>query len=270
MKRKEFYVGYFNQPPKGIRRFITSVVAFLVLITITLAWIIAYHQRGFIPSIYEYDQKVTLSGLLISKPVPAIQLNLGKSAKNAPLIQTIPIVAFGKKGGDQLVKALSGSLVIVEGHLIYHDGKTLIEIPNPDNIKSIGPRPLNFPQKKVINNGLEENFTGEIVDAKCFFGVMKPGHGKPHRSCAIRCISGGIPAVFRSIDSSGNPLYRLILLESNSPKILADFIGEIVEITGVEGEFYDWKTINIKTPSSIRPLSYTGTSNLSELISMCR
>ena len=270
MKRKDFYVGYFDYPPKGITRFIRSVVAFLVLITIGLAWFIADHQRGFIPSTYEYDQEVELSGLLISKPVPAIQLNLGKSAEQTPLIHTIPIVAFGKKGGDQLVRALSGSLVKVAGHLIYHDGKTLIEIPNPDNIKTVGPRPSSFPLQQAIDNGIEENFIGEIVDAKCFFGVMKPGHGKPHRSCAIRCISGGVPAVFRSIDSFGNPLYRFILLGSNSPKILTDFIGEVVEVTGIEGEFYDWKTLKINTPSSIRPLTDARTANLLGVISMCR
>ena len=27
----------------------------------------------------------------------------------------------------------------------------------------------------------------------CFLGVMKPGRSKPHRACAVRCISGGIP-----------------------------------------------------------------------------
>ena len=34
--------------------------------------------------------------------------------------------------------------------------------------------------------------TGEIVDSKCFLGVMNPGNLKPHKACAIRCISGGI------------------------------------------------------------------------------
>ncbi len=78
------------------------------------------------------------------------------------------------------------------------------------------------------------------------------------------------PAVFRSTDSFGDPMYQLIILESTSPKILADFIGEVVEITGIEGEFYDWKTLKINTPSSIRPLTDTGNTNLSGALSMCR
>jgi hypothetical protein len=270
MKRNDFYVGYFDLPPKGITQFIKIVVAFLALTMLSLAWFVADNQRGFISSTYEYDQEITLSGLLISNPVPAIQLNLGESTEFTPLIHTIPIVAFGKKGGDKLVRELSGTLVNVKGHLIYHDGKTLIEISNPDNIESVGPRPSNFPLHKAVDDEAEKKFTGEIVDAKCFFGVMKPGHGKPHRSCAIRCISGGVPAVFRSTDSFGDPMYQLIILESTSPKILADFIGEVVEITGIEGEFYDWKTLKINTPSSIRPLTDTGNTNLSGALSMCR
>ena len=43
---------------------------------------------------------------------------------------------------------------------------------------------------------------GEIVDPKCFFGVMKPGEGKPHKDCAIRCILGGIPPVLKVTDES--------------------------------------------------------------------
>ena len=46
-------------------------------------------------------------------------------------------------------------------------------------------------------------FTGEIVDSKCYFGVMNPGNGKVHRDCAARCISGGIPPAFLVRDAAG-------------------------------------------------------------------
>jgi hypothetical protein len=38
--------------------------------------------------------------------------------------------------------------------------------------------------------------TGEIVDSKCYYGVMNPGEGKVHRDCATRCLSGGVPPSF--------------------------------------------------------------------------
>jgi hypothetical protein len=40
-----------------------------------------------------------------------------------------------------------------------------------------------------------QTLIGEIVDSKCYLGVMNPGALIPHRACAIRCISGGIPPV---------------------------------------------------------------------------
>ena len=35
--------------------------------------------------------------------------------------------------------------------------------------------------------------SGEIVDSKCFLGVMVPGAGKTHKECASLCLRGGIP-----------------------------------------------------------------------------
>jgi hypothetical protein len=39
----------------------------------------------------------------------------------------------------------------------------------------------------------ERILIGEIVDTKCFLGVMNPGEGKVPRECAALCLSGGIP-----------------------------------------------------------------------------
>ena len=75
---------------------------------------------------------------------------------------------------------------------------------------------------------------GEIVDSKCFLGVMKPGNSKPHRACAARCISGGIPPVLLVRDKQGNPTYFLLVSsagESVNDAVL-DLVAEPVEITG--------------------------------------
>lgn len=251
----EFYVGYFDKAPKGIARFIKVVIVLLVLAVLGIAWLLAFHQRGFISSSYEYYRETELSGLLIAKPVPAIQVYLKSANLQAPTVQTIPLVQFGKKGAKDMVQALNGSWVTVRGHLIYYDGKSLLEITDPENIVTSGPIPADFPaqdQAKFSNKG---SFRGEIVDAKCFFGVMKPGHGKPHRSCAIRCILGGIPAVLRSWDTYDNPKYHLIIMESGSPQELTDYVGELVQIEGIEGEFYDWKLLKVNDLSQINPVT---------------
>ena len=44
---------------------------------------------------------------------------------------------------------------------------------------------------------------GEIVDSKCYLGVMNPGNLKAHRACAINCIQGGVPPVLLVRDGGG-------------------------------------------------------------------
>ncbi len=251
----EFYVGYFDKAPKEITKFIRLVIVTLALTVLGIAWLLSSQQRGFIPSSYEYYQETELSGLLIADPVPAIQVYSERAGDQTLQVQTIPVVQFGKKGARDLVQELNGSWVTVIGHLIYYDGKTLIEITDATNLVASGPVPADFPSQGPITFGDKRRFKGEIVDAKCFFGVMKPGHGKPHRSCAIRCISGGIPAVLRTWNSFDNPTYHLIIMESNSLEKLSDYIGESVEIEGIEGDFYDWKVLKVNDLSLIKPVT---------------
>ena len=75
---------------------------------------------------------------------------------------------------------------------------------------------------------------GEIIDAKCYYGVMKPGHLKPHRSCAVRCISGGLPPMLMVQDGSGRRVYFLLVSADGravNDEVL-DLVAEPVEITG--------------------------------------
>ena len=73
--------------------------------------------------------------------------------------------------------------------------------------------------------------TGEIVDSKCYLGVMNPGRGKVHRDCASRCVSGGIPPAL--LTSSGE---IVLMLNRNGNKFaqdaLREFIGEPVVVRG--------------------------------------
>jgi hypothetical protein len=75
---------------------------------------------------------------------------------------------------------------------------------------------------------------GEIVDSKCFLGVMNPGQLTPHRACAIRCISGGIPPVLLVRQANGPPLYFLLVSHDGKPvnKQVLNLVAEPVEITG--------------------------------------
>ena len=74
--------------------------------------------------------------------------------------------------------------------------------------------------------------TGEIVDSKCYLGVMNPGQGKVHRDCAARCLSGGIPPIFISTDRHEQLLLVGLDGRALGRDALREFIAEPVQIQG--------------------------------------
>jgi hypothetical protein len=80
----------------------------------------------------------------------------------------------------------------------------------------------------------EQTFVGEIVDSKCFLGVMNPGQLKPHRACAVRCISGGVPPVLLLRQADGSARYLLLMSREGRPvnQDVLDLVAEPVRVTG--------------------------------------
>jgi hypothetical protein len=83
---------------------------------------------------------------------------------------------------------------------------------------------------------------GEIVDTKCFLGVMVPGVGTTHKDCASLCLRGGIPAGLFVRDREGRTSLLLLEDASGEPagrEVLA-YAGEAIEITGVTARRGGW------------------------------
>jgi hypothetical protein len=89
--------------------------------------------------------------------------------------------------------------------------------------------------------------TGEIVDAKCWLGVMNPGEGKTHLDCAVRCVSGGLPPMLVVRDSAGTERHLLLTDASGAPvgRSILPLVGRPVSVTGTvvrEGELLFLRT----------------------------
>jgi hypothetical protein len=63
---------------------------------------------------------------------------------------------------------------------------------------------------------------------------MDPGHTKPHRECAARCLSGGTPPLFLVKDADGNGSKLWLLSEKGEPvnREILDYVAEPVELAG--------------------------------------
>ncbi len=259
---REFYVGYAPAMPPAIAGHVRRVLFALVGLVVAVPVLAVALQDPFPSSRFEFGELRVLEGRLVDSPVPALRVEVGRDADGRASFRLLPLVAAGKFGAESAIeearavaaaagKDLDGARVRIRGTLIYYDGRALLEVT--EGASAIEPIPGTPPPAPETSAFGETVLRGEIVDSKCYFGVMKPGSGKPHRSCAVRCISGGVPPVLMMRDEQGQAAYALLVGsdgESVGRRVL-EFVAEPVEIRGALGEVDDWWFLAID-PGDVR------------------
>lgn len=252
MTNQDFYIGYFPKMPDSNWRVIRLFLASIFLLTLAAAFIIVKGQRDFNTATFELGQLTVVSGVLTIDPVPLLQINQGEDIAGQPVIQSILLIGFGKHGAETTLKAaeaekktsLEGKKLSLEGTLIYHDGKTLLELTK--GAASVLEVEDTQPLRRSIKQLQNYTFIGEIADPKCYFGVMKPGEGKVHRSCASLCIAGGIPPVLKTRMADGSMQYLLLKGGDGravNQKVLP-IVGEAVQLSGQVIRYDDWLVLH--------------------------
>jgi hypothetical protein len=139
------------------------------------------------------------------------------------------LVATEKRGLSEFVKGMQGKNVQLKGTLIERGSEQMLEVV-PESLRITGTDPI--PDTPIDLGPI--TLRGEIVDSKCFLGVMNPGSGKVHRDCAARCISGGAPPAFVAHDEDGKEQVLLLVGRDGRQlnKEVLDFVGEPLTISG--------------------------------------
>ena len=246
----EFYVGYLPKAPAGISRRIRSVVIALMGIAVVGAITFASVQRTFAPVIFEYGKQRSFEGTIERKPFPTLLVKRPGSADSGS--SHYLLVAEGKHGADDEVPAFEGKSVRLKGTLIYRGNQTMIELVK-GSISVAGSAEARPAAAKTL--GIFE-LSGEIVDGKCYLGVMNPGSGKVHRDCAARCLSGGVPILFATNNFRGEPAVLQLTGSNHKPLPKATFldhVGQPVRLKGNVVENGDTLIFEIE-PSSITQL----------------
>lgn len=265
---EDFYIGYQPSASGKFRRTSIAFAVVVTLIALVAGLVIVRGQKKVSPGKFELGTLTTLKGILLSEPVPAVRILNGRDLLGNPVFQTIPLINFGKFGAAGLLmefekkigKPVNEVEAEIEGTLIYRDGKTLFELTRrAESLKGFSDDISHY--SEIVRNPEvqkmdEVELVGEIVDPKCYFGVMKPGEGKPHRSCAALCIKGGIPPVFVATDENQKATYFL-LLGPNGEMIndrILDQIAIRVSVRGQAAAFDDWYIMYADPEAGIRPL----------------
>ena len=228
-KDDEFYVGYMPQAPTGMGRFTKKVAVLLVLAASLLGVLLVSQQGRLGPASFEFGNYREFEGWILEKPYPMIRLSRPGDAGNQAGHSLYFLVVFGKYGAGDAVQGLHGKKVRLQGALIFRDNQTMVELK--DGSIEVLEEGSPMPDRRDYGSA---TLVGEIVDSKCFLGVMNPGDLKTHKACAINCIRGGIPPVLLVRNSSGEARYFLLTDESGgmvNDRVL-DKIAVPVEIKG--------------------------------------
>ncbi len=245
--KKDFFIGWLGNTSEDQKRLIKRLlIPIFVAIPIVL-FIVVYFASSFGAGVFELGKVKEFIGTYYEDPFPVLILDEGQLATGTD--RHALLVGFGKNGAKtftsqakETLDELDGKKLKIQGTLIYGEGKTLIELTKKE--KSILSVEDGSPNSQSAKEKRSVTLQGEILDPKCWFGVMKPAEGKVHKSCAIRCISGGIPPVFRHSSDEGNAYY--VLKGVNGKDInqeVLEFVGEGVEVTGNAYEVNGWMVL---------------------------
>ena len=224
----DFYVGYLPKAPTALASFVRKIIMVVGVLTVTVALVLVVGQMPFANSTFEYGKVRSFEGVVVTRPFPTLLVarpgEIGQQDKYSRYL----LVAPGKHGAEDLVASFDGKQVRLQGQLIYREGGTMVEI-TPDSITVVDAAPAD--QQTTRDLGAVR-LTGEIVDSKCYLGVMNPGQGMVHRDCAARCLSGGIPPIFVTADE--HEQFLLVGLDGRAPErdVLREFIAEPIQIQG--------------------------------------
>lgn len=254
MNRKdEFYVGYLSGVGVKTLKVLKSFVWMVLCIVVLFSLVFSLAQKPFKNSTFELTSETKITGVFYENPYPMLRVEVAENA-----YKNILLLGFGKSSvNPYLLKLRSGSdnlngkRLTIEGNLIYYNGKTLIQITDEEKIYlEKDQASIHVPVKETISS---MTLQGEVIDPKCYFGVMKPGYGKIHRSCAVRCISGGIPPVLATTDDNNISEYYLITnLEGQAiNEDILPFVGKPSELTGIVQKMEDWYLLMIDTENII-------------------
>ena len=227
----EFYIGWQARAPEIHGRATRRVVVFFFAFALLAALGLAVSQRLIGNAVFEWGNVKEFTGVLHADPYPHLVLDQTTTTNEARAV-TAPLVApfkFGVKRVDVL--PFDGRAVSLRATRIFRDDQLMLEL-EPQSVKlAAAVAPVGL--VATISLG-RQTYRGEIVDSKCWLGVMNPGVLAPHRACAVRCISGGVPPMLLVRRDGAPPLHLLLASVDGKPvnEQVIEFVAEPIEITG--------------------------------------
>jgi hypothetical protein len=227
-KRDSFFVGWSKDIPNVDRRFMLGAGAALIAGGAGLAAALGRLQNAPGDGVWEQGEVRAWTGLLLATPYPMLRtLDLGGAPRTA-------FLATSGKTAVQLPAELIGQNVTIAASLIERGEHAMLAAADGSDwiapLAQAPATPLAFGPEQDLGPAA---LVGEILDAKCWFGAMRPGYGKSHKACATLCARGGLPLAFCT-DACGGNEAPLFLDESGRPytRAILPYVADPIFVSG--------------------------------------
>lgn len=226
----DMYIGWAKTPAVD-RRFLVAALPAMLAGVAGAAYVVASDLDDPGAGAWKTGALYRATGVLATRPYPMLRV---ADATAPDGVRSVLIVAQGKCTSALKLPANDGRSYAVAGALIERGARRMIEVPlmlgdwlTPADESAALPPPRIEPLGR-------KTLAGQIMDTKCFFGVMRPSRGKTHKACASLCIRGGIPPSFWAKGRDGRESVLLMTDPDGGPlgESILPFIADPVRIDG--------------------------------------
>lgn len=219
----EFYVGYLQERLPRTRRLVRAAVLALSLTGVGFGVAMVASQRSPGDAVW-HEREASISGVVVLRPYPMVR---SRGAGQPAVL----VVATGKHGARDRLARHEGAVVTLRGTRLARDGRFLFELADGGDAITPLPGTTRVVPPEVLGR---VTVRGEVIDPKCYMGAMKPGSGKTHRACAVRCIAGGIPPMLVAREAGSTPEYYLLADEHGGAvnERVLPWVGDVVDARG--------------------------------------
>jgi hypothetical protein len=248
MENDDFYVGYHDKPPASVATFLRRMVIGVAVFALVLAAVLAGLQTPAEPGEFDFGHLQTFQGTFFKAPFPALRMTTPSGVTT-----NYVLVGEGKHRIPTALESHDGKLMSLKGTMVHRGSDLMIEVATDQSFENQETLSGKDSAPIVETLGLQE-LTGELVDTKCYFGVMRPAVGKVHRGCAVRCLSGGIPPGL--LVRNGNESSTVYLLEDrdgSAVKLDPEWAGRNLHIRGIVEKRANLWSLRVESMSLLTP-----------------
>lgn len=224
--RGSFFVGWSAEAPRADRRFILSAGLGLIAGGGALGATLAHDRPASGPGFWDMGRTHLLQGVLTSDSYPVL-----RTLDPGGVVRTVFLTSSGKEA-PRFPARLLNRWVEMTGTLIVRGENRMMAVT--EVALAPGPEPAGLRSLPEVDHG-SVMLVGEILDAKCWFGAMRPGYGKTHKACASLCARGGLPLAFCQSGACGTDVSAPLILDADGAAHTLDllqFVADPVSVTG--------------------------------------